>query len=324
MGLKPPTGDEQPQQPAPYRSVHRYGRGPDAKAQRTENIDRDLCHRTIVAPTHGPGYTVAAGLQRDDSVAETPAAMVHAMFLRLDDAVLSTVDLGPDDRPLLALNGWSAAWQAWLPTFEIVSRSRRCISYDTRGTGGSQADPNSITLPTLVDDVFRVLDAHGIEQCTLAGESLGGFVALHTALRDPSRFTDLVLVAATSTVPAPAVADLVTGARTDYPATARAFARHCLNEPDSAHLHHWGSHLFLSADPEVAARLFECAYGHDVDLARIPHPTCVLHGDADLVVPVELGRYLADTIPHARFTELPGAGHGPTVTRPAEIAAALA
>lgn len=245
------------------------------------------------------------------------------MILPLDDALLSTVDIGPDDRPVLALNGWSASWQAWLPTFEIVSRTRRCLSYDTRGTGGSQASASSITLSALIDDVLRVLDAHEIEQCTLAGESLGGFVALHAASRHPDRFTDLVLVATAPLVYEEAVHDLVVGARSDYPATARAFARRCLNEPDSSHLHHWGAHLFLLADPEVAARLFECAYGAPVDLEAVVHETCVIHGDADLVVPVELGRHVAATIPHARLVELPGAGHGPTVTRPVEVAAAL-
>lgn len=247
--------------------------------------------------------------------------MVAGMFLHLDDAVLSTVDVGPDVRPLLALNGWSASWQAWLPTFEIVSRERRCLSYDTRGTGGSCARPESITLTNLVDDVVRVLDAHGVDRCTLAGESLGGFVALHAAVRHPDRFTDLVLVAAAPFVAPVAVGHLVDGARTDYAATVRAFARQCLNEPDAEHLHHWGAHLFLLADPEAAARLFECAYDEPVDLSAIRHETCVVHGDADAVVPVELGRYLADTIPRARLVELAGAGHGPTVTRPTDIAA---
>lgn len=245
------------------------------------------------------------------------------MFLELDDAVLATVDLGPLDRPLLALNGWSASWQAWLPTFEVLTRHRRCLTFDTRGTGGSTADPASVTLSTLVDDVFRVLDAHGIDRCTLAGESLGGFVALHAATRHPERFTELALVAASAAIPPESVGDLVAGARTDYSATARAFARRCLNEPEAARLHHWGAHLFLLADPEVAARLFECAYDHPVDPTAITIPTTVIHGDSDLVVPVDIGRYLASVIPTANLIELPGAGHGPTVTRPHAVAAAL-
>jgi 3-oxoadipate enol-lactonase len=253
------------------------------------------------------------------------SADMHAadMILQHNDALLATVDIGPDDRPLIALNGWSASWQAWLPTFELLSRTRRCLSYDTRGTGGSFADPSSITLTNLIDDVFRVLDAHGIDRCTLAGESLGGFVAMHAVARDPGRFTDLVLVATTPAVPRESVGERIDGARRDYPATVREFTKQCLNEPDSTMWHHWGESLFLLADPEVAARLFECAFDYPVDPAAVTVPTTVVHGDADLVVPIDIGRFLARAIPSATLVELPGVGHAPTVVRPREVAAAF-
>ena len=77
------------------------------------------------------------------------------------------------------------------------------------------------------------------------------------------------------------------------------------------------------SEPIEAARLFECCYGRAPDLAAIEVPTVVLHGAADLVVPIDAGRALALAIPGAKFLELPGAGHAPTVTRPAEVAAAV-
>ncbi len=242
------------------------------------------------------------------------------MFLHLTNATLRTVSFGPGPDTLLALNGWSASWEAWEPTFRELSTDWRCMSYDTRGTGASTADSTSITLDALIDDVFRVLDANDVEACVLAGESLGGFVGMHAALRDPSRFRALVLVAAPPSIRPESVGALAAGAREDYPETIRAFARHCLTEAGSEHLYRWGESLFLDADPEVAARLFECCYGLDPDLAAIRVPTVVVHGDADLVVPVEAGRAISLAIPGAQFVELPGACHAPTVTRPAEVA----
>lgn len=245
------------------------------------------------------------------------------MFLRTDQGLLRTVAFGPGPATLLALNGWSAAWEAWQPTFEVLSATLRCVSYDTRGTGASTCSPDAITLPGLVDDVFRVLDAHGVDRCVLAGESLGGFVALNAALRDPTRFQGLVLVASAPVVGPEATAALCAGARRDYPATIRRFVQMCLNEPDAAHLHAWGEGLFLGTAPEVAARLFEACYGVTPDIERIALPTVVVHGDRDLVIPVQAGTLLARRIPHARYVALPGAGHAPTVTRPEEVAAAV-
>jgi pimeloyl-ACP methyl ester carboxylesterase len=181
----------------------------------------------------------------------------------------------------------------------------------------------SVTLDALVDDVFQVLDAYDVATCVLAGESLGGFVAMHAALRDPARFDALVLVAAPQSVDRATVGSLVVGARQNYPATVSAFVLHCLTEPGLEYLHGWGERLFLDADPEVAARLFECCYDVGVDLAAITVPTVVAHGDADAVVPIDVGRGIAAAIPGARFVELPGACHAPTVTRPAEVAAVI-
>jgi pimeloyl-ACP methyl ester carboxylesterase len=88
-------------------------------------------------------------------------------------------------------------------------------------------------------------------------------------------------------------------------------------------LHHWGTTLFSTADPLVAARLFEACYDSIPDIASITVPTVVLHGDDDQVVPFAAGEYLAATIPGAEWIPLAGTGHAPTVTRPVEVADAL-
>jgi class 3 adenylate cyclase len=44
-------------------------------------------------------------------------------------------------------------------------------------------------------------------------------------------------------------------------------------------------------------------------LPAIRVPTLILHGTEDTVVPVEVGRFMAEKIPGARLIEIPGAGH---------------
>jgi pimeloyl-ACP methyl ester carboxylesterase len=53
-------------------------------------------------------------------------------------------------------------------------------------------------------------------------------------------------------------------------------------------------------------------------------PTELWYGDADTLVPLEMGRYLAEQIPDARLTVFEGEGHMLHVTHWAEIMAALA
>jgi pimeloyl-ACP methyl ester carboxylesterase len=58
-------------------------------------------------------------------------------------------------------------------------------------------------------------------------------------------------------------------------------------------------------------------------LHRLPHPTLVLAGDDDPIVPLANGRILDRLIPDARLHVVPGGGHLFLLDRPAEIAAVV-
>lgn len=94
----------------------------------------------------------------------------------------------------------------------------------------------------------------------------------------------------------------------------------------------WGRKLVLltpyTSLPDVAARAFPYfpvrllmrdRFDSASRAAGIERPVLVVHGTRDAVVPFELGRALAAKFPHARFLEVPGAGHndvwdaGPTL-----------
>ena len=57
-----------------------------------------------------------------------------------------------------------------------------------------------------------------------------------------------------------------------------------------------------------------------------PHwhtPTLVIHGDADAVMPLELGQCLADAVPNASMAVMPGGSHAANHTNPDECNAAI-
>ena len=66
---------------------------------------------------------------------------------------------------------------------------------------------------------------------------------------------------------------------------------------------------------------------HDEQLSpaaeRIATPTLILHGENDVIVPVDAARALAARIPDSSLVVLPDTGHVPTLTRPDEIATAI-
>ena len=61
----------------------------------------------------------------------------------------------------------------------------------------------------------------------------------------------------------------------------------------------------------------------DVDPRRIDIPTLILHGTADVIVPIERSRQLAELLQDAEIVEFEGSGHVPTMTRPNEVVDAI-
>jgi pimeloyl-ACP methyl ester carboxylesterase len=100
--------------------------------------------------------------------------------------------------PLLLLNGYAATALDWDPGFlAVLARSFELICTDNRGVGdsalGDLVEPLSVD--SMATDAEAVLDALGIERLSVAGWSMGGFVAQALATRSPARVEALVLLA---------------------------------------------------------------------------------------------------------------------------------
>jgi pimeloyl-ACP methyl ester carboxylesterase len=245
------------------------------------------------------------------------------VFIPAGGHLLNAVAIGSGPRTFVAHGGWVGSWELWQQPFELMQGEWHCISYDHRGSGASTAPSQDVHPGGLVADLFAVLDHYGVDRCVIAGESMGALTVIDAVLRQPDRFDGLVLVdAVTETSGVPTDHSAV---RDDYEAYVHAFVDACVPEADSEHLRRWGRQILLRADPDAAARMFET---HDVprlapDLGAIRVPTLVVHGSLDVIVPPSVGRATAAAIPDAELVMIDGAGHVPTLTRPAQVVEAI-
>ena len=246
------------------------------------------------------------------------------MFITTNDATIYATAFGSPTAPaLLAIGGWIGSWELWAEPLSILSQQWRAIAYDHRGAGVTVAPVASITFENMVDDVFAVLDAYGIEQCVLAAESAGAVTALGAALKHPQRITGLVIVDGMYFRPPQPDGDpFLLGLQKAYPMTLDRFVELCVPEPDCDHIKRWGRQIIDRASQEAAIALYNLAGAVDLraELSKITQPTLILHGQADALVPVQAAQGLAKALPNAKLVVLPGAGHVPTMTRPVEIA----
>lgn len=247
------------------------------------------------------------------------------MFLKNADADLFITPFGGGSRTFVAHGGWVGSGELWFPVFDRLSAQWRTVTYDHRGTGAT-VTRGSITFEALVQDLFRVLDALAIDQCILAGESSGALVVLEAALRQPGRFTGLVLVDGRSESSNTAgAARFIEGCKTDFVKTMDAFVRACVVEPGSEAELEWARKIVLRSDGPAAVQLMESMWSARVAdrLEQIVQPTLLVHGRKDLITPVSASEEMARRIPNAKLVVLEDAGHVPVMTRPSEVSAAI-
>jgi lipase len=99
---------------------------------------------------------------------------------------------GPD--PVVCLHGITAQHRAFTAAARHVGPARGLVGVDLRGRGDSDKPDSGYGLEAHAADVLRVLDHLGLENATIAGHSMGAFVALKTALKYPDRVRALVLL----------------------------------------------------------------------------------------------------------------------------------
>lgn len=247
------------------------------------------------------------------------------MFITLDDTKLFATAFGAKSAPnILALGGWIGSWEDWLEPLSILSEDWRVMAYDHRGSGITLAPTETITFDRLVDDVFEVMDAYGVEHCVLAAMSMGAAVALGAALRQPERISALVLVDSMDLRPlSPPEKDMfLLGLTHDYPRALEGFINACIVEPECEHIKHWGRHILSRASQESALALYKLSRDIPIqqNLAQITQPTLLIHGDADRLASLESAEWLAETLPNATLKVIAGAGHVPILTRPDTVA----
>ncbi|BCJ37301.1 hypothetical protein Athai_48040 [Actinocatenispora thailandica] len=109
---------------------------------------------------------------------------------------------GEGPRTVLALHGITANHLAWQPVADRLPAGIRLVAPDLRGRGDSPL-PGPYGMATHADDAVAVLDALGVGSATVAGHSMGGFVALVLADRHPERVDRLVLVDGGPPLPMP-------------------------------------------------------------------------------------------------------------------------
>jgi pimeloyl-ACP methyl ester carboxylesterase len=116
--------------------------------------------------------------------------------VQVDGAAWPYLEGGPADGEVIVfVHGFGADKDSWSFAAHHFTDKYRMISPDLPGFGESDVSKErDYSIAAQTGRLIQFLDAMGIEKCHIAGNSMGGFIALQAALDHGHRLTTLTLV----------------------------------------------------------------------------------------------------------------------------------
>ena len=101
-----------------------------------------------------------------------------------------------DARPLILLHGGLGSGEMFGPILPTLASTHRVIAVDLQGHGRTADIDRPLDIRLMGDDIAALIDHLGLGRADVMGYSLGGGVALQTAVRHPEVVRRLVIVSA--------------------------------------------------------------------------------------------------------------------------------
>ena len=96
--------------------------------------------------------------------------------------------------PLILLHGGVGAIEMFGEVLPLLAEGRRVVAVDLQAHGRTADFDRPLSIESMADDIGALIEHLGLEKADVMGYSLGGGVALQTAIRHPGVVRKLVLV----------------------------------------------------------------------------------------------------------------------------------
>jgi pimeloyl-ACP methyl ester carboxylesterase len=225
--------------------------------------------------------------------------------------------------PLALMCGVGGNTLIWYKQVQRLAEEYRVINIDPRNCGRSSCEPDAFDLSYLGNDLLAVLDAEDVERSAVVTHAAAGYGGMRLALDHPERVSCLVLCSSTGGLMTARLLRTLSdvsaefsreGAKAEQALSADFLRR----DPAAAFLVLQIYGLNEPLDPTFMASWVE-AQLHSEELAGFFTPTLLIAGRHDQLIPSDVVREAATSIPGAKFLEFEDSGHLPFFEQPNEF-----
>jgi pimeloyl-ACP methyl ester carboxylesterase len=249
-------------------------------------------------------------------------------------------DEGPRDAPVLVLlHGSNADLHTWQPWVDRLAKDYRVIRFDQRGHGLTGPAPDgNYALDAFVADVDAVADKLALDRFVLAGNSMGGGIAMAYGMNHPDRLSGLVLVDAGGadiqrkgggnllfTIAAIPVLNKLVGQITPRSLVQKSLSQSVTNQAiitPAAVDRYWELARYPGNREATLKRFGQSRKPFTAEqVAAVDVPTLVMWGEDDSLIPFAAAGWYMDHLPDATLAAYKGIGHIPMEEHPAQSSA---
>lgn len=282
------------------------------------------------------------------TVGEKELADPDSRFIEVNGIEVHYKQMGSGEPVMILLHGFGASVFSWREVMAPLAKTGTVIAYDRPAFGlterpmpGDWVGESPYSPESQTTLLIGLMDALGIEQAILIGNSAGGSIALSVALDHPERVLGLVLVDAAVYSRGGAPAWLQPLIRLPQYRNVGALVVRNLMPARGSSLIELAWHDPSKISAEVLAGYRKALQANNWDralweLARAPAgreqvgrlielqlPVLVVTGDDDRIVPTDQSLRLADEIPRAERTVFSACGHVPQEECPEQFLEAV-
>ncbi|HZF09692.1 MAG TPA: alpha/beta fold hydrolase [Thermoanaerobaculia bacterium] len=213
----------------------------------------------------------------------------------------------------------------------------RCVTFDFRGQGQSAVTRDGYDMDTLAEDAAALIRALHGAPCHFVGLSMGGFIGMRLAIRQPELLRSLLLLGTSAdpeppeNVPRYRGLNLVArwlGLRVVAGKVMKIlYGRKFLADPERAELRAACLRALVANHRVGITRAVTGVITREGvydSLDRIRVPTLLLVGDQDVATVPAKSQRLHERIAGSVLRILPGAGHSATIEEPEAVNEAMA
>jgi len=238
----------------------------------------------------------------------------------------------------VCLHGFLDTWRVWELVLPALERRHDVLAVTLAGHAGGPAITGEISEAGLVDEVERAMDAAGFAVANIAGNSLGGYLALQLAARGRARTVVAFAPAGGWARGDDSVKDLLRFQR-ELQTEQQRVAPHAAAILSTAEGRRRATRLIAENFEHIPVELLahqllggaKCAAaaamidhglraedGWSLQAEKITCPVRIVWGTADRLLPwpSAAARYRREWLPQADWIELDGVGHCPQLDVP--------